>query len=91
MLLENQGIIFQQHRNLPENLSSKEFCQRAPNLPPNEDPPTSGLRVSVCSLSSLRPNEAAVWLSATFAQNICVFSFFVSIELLFPKVLDLDG
>ena len=29
--------------------------QRAPKCPPNEDPPRSGLRVSVRSFSSLRP------------------------------------
>ena len=34
------------------------------------------------------PHEAAVWLSATVAKNMCVFQ---EKELLSPQVLDLDG
>ena len=46
-----------------------EMNQRVPKSPPNEDRPKSGLRVSVCSFSSL--HEAAVWSSVTVAKSMC--------------------
>ena len=52
------------HATCAHNLACTIRCQsqtlpvenykRAPNSPPNEDPPKSGLRVSVCNFSSLR-------------------------------------
>ena len=67
------------------------FCtsQRAPRGPPIEDPPKSGLRVSVCSFSSLRPMKQLFGRQRPLPKKTSVcFSIGMSSS---RKVLALDG